>query len=162
MTPIKRAQLFAMDAVYLPHRHVFAESTEFRTINTKGRRAGISAVTWGEAAKNGGMTPRALPPKKQPRLPAWYPSLHCSSFADDQLALAKDQIIYVSAGEVVYHLCYHFLSLLFSFLVYHILYKKQVKFLLTPPTGSAGVRLGCPIPRRAAGGNDQRGMGKSA
>lgn len=116
----------------------------------------------GRRQKNGGMTPRVLPPKKQPRLPAWYPSLHCSSFADDQLALAKDQIIYVSAGEVVYHLCYHFLSLLFSFLVYHILYKKQVKFLLTPPTGSAGVRLGCPIPRRAAGGNDQRGMGKSA
>ena len=116
----------------------------------------------GEAAKNGGMTPRALPPKKQPRLPAWYPSLHCSSFADDQLALAKDQIIYVSAGEVVYHLCYHFLSLLFSFLVYHILYKKQVKFLLTPLAGSAGVRLGCPIPRRATGGNAQRGMGKSA
>lgn len=51
MTPIKRAQLFAMDAVYLPHRHVFAESTEFRTINTKGRRAGISAVTWGGGGK---------------------------------------------------------------------------------------------------------------
>ena len=162
MAPIKRTPLFAVDAEYLPH-HVFVKSTELRTISTKGKRAEIFACHMGrEAAKNGGMTPCAVPPKKQPRLPAWYPSLHCSSFADDQLALAKDQIIYVSAGEVVYHLCYHFLSLLFSFLVYHILYKKQVKFLLTPLAGSAGVRLGCPIPRRATGGNAQRGMGKSA
>ena len=64
MTPIKRTPLFAVDAEYLPH-HVFVKSTELRTISTKGKRAEIFACHMGrEAAKNGGMTPCAVPPKK--------------------------------------------------------------------------------------------------
>ena len=64
MAPIKRTPLFAVDAEYLPHL-VFVKSTDLRTISTKGKRAEIFACHMGrEAAKNGGMTPCAVPPKK--------------------------------------------------------------------------------------------------
>lgn len=49
---------------------------------------------------------------KKSTLTAWSQSFgRLLTLADDNLVLAVDHVIYIDAGEVVYHIRYHFLSI---------------------------------------------------